>query len=230
MPRSLPPSSRTSASTSNPAPPASFAKSVKNEIITCFPQLPRQHPPLAIDHQRRRGRQRPARNHAAQQRRLLPFPRHLEAQARFGRLRTRNRTLAPRRRLRPNRTRSVQRHLSVTIRERRLNISDTKFLTSAPATDPSDPASCLRPTSAIIPSKPKPCYSTCWLPAAPSTPPRPPCAKWDWPPPRRNSMPSPATSSTNWNCAILALSIPICSPSSLMPSTSRFVRAIAFVP
>src|SRR5579875_1180019 len=132
MPRSLPPSSRTSASTSNPAPPASFAKSVKNEIITCFPQLPRQHPPLAIDHQRRRGRQRPARNYAAQQRRLLPFPRHLEAQARFGRLATRNRTLAPRRRLRPNRPRSVQRHLSVTIRERRMNLSDTKFLTSAP--------------------------------------------------------------------------------------------------
>src|SRR5579885_1101532 len=34
MPRSLPPSSRTSASTSNPALPASFARSVKSEIIT----------------------------------------------------------------------------------------------------------------------------------------------------------------------------------------------------
>src|SRR5579875_1815968 len=34
MPRSLPPSSRTSASTLNPAPPASFARSVKSEIIT----------------------------------------------------------------------------------------------------------------------------------------------------------------------------------------------------
>src|SRR5579875_3587025 len=34
MPRSLPPSSRTSASTSNPALPALFARSVKSEIIT----------------------------------------------------------------------------------------------------------------------------------------------------------------------------------------------------
>src|SRR5579875_3636863 len=163
-----------------------------------LPQLPRRHPPLAVHHPCRRGPQRPARNDAPPQRRFLPLGTDPEVEAGLSRLPARNWTLAPRRLLRPECPRSVQRPLSVQIRERGLPMpSDTTFLTSAPgstgcATAPASPSSNSRRAASLRPNSTATAAASRLATAPPPSPPAtaPPTAASPYPPPSTNSAPS----------------------------------------